>query len=150
MCAHPLASEWCLARRVFAPVLASLVLAALPAAAYQVPSFTQVATEVGIDDSYSAPGVYGPGIAVVDIDDDGDLDVFIPNDLSGHKFYRNDGTGHFTDIAQEVGLQFIAELPPVEDRTHPFELDPTSMMPTFVDTDNDGDKDFFLTGYNTY
>jgi hypothetical protein len=127
-----------------------MLLAAAPAASYQIPTFTDATAEVGIDDLYSAPGVYGPGIAVVDIDDDGDLDVFIPNDLTGHKFYRNDGTGNFTDIAAEVGLQFVAELPPVEDQVHPLERDPTSMMPTFVDTDGDGDKDFFITGYNTY
>jgi len=109
-----------------------------------------MAPAAGLDDLYSARGTYGPGVAVVDIDDDGDLDLFVANDLTGHKFYRNDGTGHFTDIAAEVGLQFTAVLPPEEDRVYPNEPDPTSMMPCFVDTDNDGDKDFFITGYNTF
>jgi hypothetical protein len=121
-----------------------------PATAYQIPTFTRMETAAGLDDLYAANGTYGPGVAVVDIDDDGDLDLFVANDHSGHKFYRNDGTGHFTDIAADVGLQFVAELPPVEDRVNPTELDYTSMMPCFVDTDNDGDKDFFLTGWNTY
>ena len=129
---------------------AGLVLGAHAAHAYEVPTFTPMEGVAGLDDFYSAPGLYGPGVAVVDIDDDGDLDLFVVNDLSGHKFYRNDGTGTFTDIAAEAGLQFVAELPPIEDRVNPAELDPTSMMPCFVDTDNDGDKDFFLTGWNTY
>ena len=141
--------------RVFAIMVqcilaAGLVFHAHTAFAYEIPTFTRMEDVAGLDDLYSAPGLYGPGVAVVDIDDDGDLDLFVVNDLTGHKFYRNDGTGHFTDIAAEVGLLFVAELPAPEDQVHPAEQDPTSMMPCFVDTDNDGDKDFFLSGWNTY
>ena len=126
------------------------LLAASPSFATTVPSFTKVTADIGLDDEYIALGVYGPGVAVFDFDGDEDLDVFVPNDHSGHKLYQNQGDGTFIDIAPSLGLNFSAELPPVEDRVHPFEDDPTSMMPNFVDTDNDGDLDFFLTNWNAY
>lgn len=138
------------ALRAMVPSALGLLLVAAPAAAYQLPAFVPMETQCGLDDLYSAKGTYGPGVAVVDIDNDRDLDLFVANDKSGHKFYINDGTGVFTDIAPQLGLNFVAELPPEADRAHPTEMDYTSMMPSFVDTDNDGDKDFFLTGWNTY
>ena len=78
-----------------------------------MPTFTRVTAEAGLDHQYTALGVYGPGVAVFDFDGDEDLDIFVPNDHSGHKLYRNEGNGSFIDIAASVGLNFTTELPPV-------------------------------------
>jgi hypothetical protein len=118
--------------------------------AQRVPSFTRMTDIAGLDAEYSAPGVYGPGVAVMDIDGDGDLDLFVPNDRSGHKLYRNNGDGTFEDIAPQLGLDFVATLPAPEDVVNPLDNDPTTMMPCFIDTDNDGDLDLFITVWNGY
>ena len=120
------------------------------AAVAGTPTFVRMTAEVGIDVPTASSGLYGPGVAVFDFENDGDLDLFVPNDLSGHKFWLNQGNGTFVDVAPQYGLDFTTELPPFADRTHPFENDPTAMQPNFLDTDNDGDLDFFLTCWNSY
>jgi len=114
------------------------------------PSFVRMTTEAGLDAPSASLGAYGPGVAAFDFENDGDIDLFVPNDLSGHKLYLNNGDGSFSDIAPSLGLDFVTELPPQEDQLNPFETDPTAMMPSFVDTDNDGDLDFFLTNWISY
>ena len=45
----------------------------------------------------------GVGCAVGDYDNDGHLDIFVPN--YGHNLlYRNNGNGTFTDVARTVGV----------------------------------------------
>jgi hypothetical protein len=39
-----------------------------------------------------------------DYDNDGDLDLFIGCDLVRHRLYRNDGQGHFEDVAHQAGV----------------------------------------------
>ena len=56
-------------------------------------------------------GVYNPegramGVASGDIDDDGDWDIFVPNDGMANYLYRNNGDGTFTDIAVQSGTAF--------------------------------------------
>ncbi len=46
---------------------------------------------------------FGMGVAVGDIDNDGDLDVLV-TELEGLHLYRNDGHGHFQDATAELGL----------------------------------------------
>ena len=129
----------------------AMMLAVFPGVALgaTVPTFVAVDAVLGLDDPYGSTGVYGPGVAVIDLDDDDDLDLFVPNDLSGHKLYRNEA-GVFVDCASEVGLAFTTELPPPAQRVYATEEDATAMMPCFVDTDNDGDLDFFLTCWNSW
>lgn len=56
-------------------------------------------------------GVYNPegramGVASGDIDDDGDWDIFVPNDGMENYLYRNNGDGTFTDVALPSGTGF--------------------------------------------
>src|ERR1700693_2779898 len=47
----------------------------------------------------------GTGAAIFDFDGDGANDIFIANGPpSRSQLYRNDGAGHFTDVAREAGL----------------------------------------------
>lgn len=46
----------------------------------------------------------GLGMAVIDLDDDGRLDVFVANDASPNFFFRNEGKLQFREMADEAGL----------------------------------------------
>jgi protocadherin Fat 4 len=70
---------------------------------------------------------------LVDIDNDGDLDLFVGRDNGGLAFYRNTGT---STTPTYVFVQH-----------NPFTLNSnaTDNDPTFVDIDNDGDMDAFVS-----
>ena len=59
-------------------------------------SFENVTQELGVE----ATG-YGMGIAIGDIDNDGDYDVFVAN-FGDHQLWRNDGN-HFSDVSRRMG-----------------------------------------------
>lgn len=63
-----------------------------------------------------------------DVDNDGDLDLFITNEYASNRLYLNDGGGYFTDITKEAGL--ISE--------------GGGMGACFGDIDNDGKSDLFV------
>ncbi len=64
-----------------------------------------------------------------DYDNDGDLDLYIANMVFSNRLYQNDGTGHFSNVTEAVGL-----------------LDSSlSNSSCFFDADNDGDLDLFVT-----
>jgi len=86
--------------------------------------FEDVTKAAGVSD----PGFWGTGASFVDIDDDGDLDLYACGYTRPNKLYINDGTGRFVDRAAEVGLDFNGG----------------SMMMSFTDIDNDGDLDGYL------
>src|SRR3974390_1256625 len=47
----------------------------------------------------------GTGVAIFDFDGDGANDIFIANGPPSHsELYKNDGKGHFTEIAAQAGL----------------------------------------------
>ncbi len=77
----------------------------------------------------------GTGAALVDLDNDGLLDVYAveydpSRDVVEHVnlMYINDGDGRFTDITSEAGV----------------DLPDNPMGVTFADYDNDGDQDVFV------
>ncbi len=72
---------------------------------------------------------YGPGgISVVDYDNDGFYDLFIPDGVSS-RLFRNCRDGTFEDVTREAGLA---------------DLDGVSAA-VFADYDNDGFKDLFVS-----
>ena len=78
------------------------------------------------------------GATFGDIDNDGDLDLFITNweadplPEERNYLYRNDN-GTFVDVTVSSGLDTFHEL---------------SLRATFLDIDNDGDQDVFIAGEN--
>ncbi len=69
--------------------------------------FVDVSASKGIQ-PYTMAGGMGAGIAAVDYDDDGDIDVFVPT-ANGvpNQLYRNQGNGQFDEVASLVGLDSL-------------------------------------------
>jgi hypothetical protein len=77
-----------------------------------------------------APGMAG-GVAAADFDDDGDIDLFVPNaEGIADQLYRNIGNGHFEEIAADAGLASPAR----------------SRAALWVDYDGDHRLDLFVAG----
>jgi hypothetical protein len=63
------------------------------------------------EDVTKKAGLYDPtskslGIALIDFDNDGWMDLFVANDTQANKLYRNNHNGTFTDIALEAGVAY--------------------------------------------
>ena len=90
--------------------------------------FTDITAESNLGDRG-----YAMGAATGDIDNDGDLDLYIGN-LGADRLYRNDGEGHFTDVTFEAGI----------------EVGGWSSSILMVDVDQDGHLDIYVTRYLDY
>lgn len=83
------------------------------------------------------------GVLWNDWNDDGAQDLYVANyHLYANQLWRNDGTAHFVDVAEEVGAAH-------DDIEAPFPMNLTytgghSYGGDFGDVDNDGDWDFYL------
>ncbi len=89
-------------------------------------TFTDVTNQAGVADED------GKGLSAMfgDYDNDGDADLFVANDISRNRLYRNNSDGTFTDVSFLEGVD-----------------DPRSGMGIdWGDYDNDGDLDFYV-GY---
>ena len=90
--------------------------------------------ELRFHDVTSASGVeasgYGMGIASGDIDNDGDLDVFVAN-LGANELFENVGGGRFRDVTAVAGLAG----------------DEWSVSASFADFDGDGWLDLYVANY---
>jgi hypothetical protein len=75
-------------------------------------------------------GRYGQGVAVGDVDNDGDLDVYVTN-VGADQLYRNDGAGRFERVTEQAGI----------------DVDGYSASATFCDYDRDGWLDLYVTRY---
>jgi hypothetical protein len=82
--------------------------------------------------------MFGGGVASGDIDNDGDIDLFVVRgDVGPNLLYRNDGNNVFIDIAtNSVGLANTKSTN--ENHRH--------SGPSFADMDGDGDLDLFIGG----
>ncbi len=90
-------------------------------------TFSKVTTGPLVEDRSTATGS-----TWADYDNDGDIDVFVSNQSGGPSFlYNNNGDGTFTKAIQESINTY----------------DGHSHTPSWVDYDNDGYLDLFVTGY---
>lgn len=86
----------------------------------------------GILDYVAGMDIYGHnGVAIADIDDDGDEDFHVSQPAGlPNLLFRNEGDGTFLDVTEKAGVDV---------------LDNTASS-FFADTDNDGDPDLILIG----
>lgn len=69
-------------------------------------TFTDTTDEIGMTDTAES---YGLGVVASDLDNDGDVDVYVANDSNPNFLYRNDGHGKFTEIGGFSGSSVTAE-----------------------------------------
>jgi hypothetical protein len=74
---------------------------------------------------------HGSGVAVADIDADGDDDLLFLNQFGENGLYRNRGDGTFENVTHEAGPLALA--------------DRICVGADFADYDNDGDQDLYIT-----
>ena len=65
-------------------------------------AFEDVTMRAGLADGTSK----GLGVAMLDFDGDGWMDLFVANDTQPNRLYRNRGNGTFTDVAVGAGVAF--------------------------------------------
>lgn len=93
-------------------------------------TFVEVGSSIGIETYIIAPG-HGAGVAAADFDDDGDVDLFVPNERDvPDQLYRNLGNGQFEEIGASAGLASLER----------------SRVAIWVDYDGDGLLDLFVAG----
>ncbi len=78
--------------------------------------------------SISSSGLVKPTATALDIDNDGDMDIYVNHPDTRNELYLNDGQGHFIEQAQQYHIDF----------------DHYTTSATFADMDTDGDMDLLL------
>ena len=78
------------------------------------------------------PEAFGPGVAFVDYDNDGWMDIFLVNSAGRHALYRNNRDGTFTDVTSKAGVGGNGAF---------------GMGVAVGDYNNDGLPDLFVTAY---
>lgn len=90
--------------------------------------FEDVTEQLGVDGSIDGKDVWGSGASFADVDNDGDLDLFVCNMAARNLMYINQGNGKFVERGTSSGLSYSGG----------------SKVGTFCDYDRDGDLDLFL------
>ena len=98
--------------------------------------FTEQSAAVGLTRPWgythsptSDPEYMASGLAAVDYDADGDIDVYVAGgNVAPNRLFENQGDGAFVDVAADVGLDLVHK----------------GSGPTFADIDGDGDLDLFI------
>jgi hypothetical protein len=73
---------------------------------------------------------HGNGIAAADVDGDGRIDLYFPNQLGGSELWLNNGDGTFRNGTAAAGVGLPGRI---------------TVSAAFGDVDNDGDQDLFVT-----
>lgn len=73
---------------------------------------------------------HGAGLAVADVDGDGDDDVYVCSQQGGNGLFLNDGTGRFTDVTARAGVALDGVV---------------SVAASFADVDGDDDLDLYVS-----
>lgn len=94
-------------------------------------TFADVTTRSGLQGTG-----YGIGVAVGDYNNDGREDLFVLG-VHGNTLYRNNGDGTFADVTREAGLA----------NPHPGSHPLWSIAAEWIDYDNDGRLDLFISNY---
>jgi tetratricopeptide (TPR) repeat protein len=94
-------------------------------------TFTDVTRESGLA---ASPPRASQSAVWADIDNDGNLDLFIANENAPAQLFRNNGDGTFTDISHEAGIDRKA----------------VSKGVVSADYDHDGYPDFYVSNYNGF
>ena len=92
-------------------------------------TFTDVTAKAGL-----AGRVYGMGVAVGDYNNDGHEDLFVVG-VHGNQLYRNNGDGTFCEVTEKAGLNL------------PAQQKIWSIAAAWIDYDNDGFLDLFISNY---
>lgn len=87
--------------------------------------------ENGLTERRRLPESIAPGVAILDYNGDGRMDLFFVNSKGPHALYRNEGNLKFTDVTKQAG---------VEGRDF-------GLGVTTCDYNNDGAPDLFITAY---
>ncbi len=93
-------------------------------------TFVDVTGAAGIDRAYGS----GLGVAAVDFDGDGWLDIYVANDGNENQLWRNRGNGGFEDVALFAGVALNGD-----------GAAEAGMGIAVDDFDRDGDPDIFVT-----
>jgi cytochrome oxidase Cu insertion factor (SCO1/SenC/PrrC family) len=92
--------------------------------------FKNVTAEAGV----AVSDRIGVTAAFADMDNDGDADLFVTSIRGGNLLFVNDGTGHFADISQTAGVDYVGH----------------SSAAVFFDYDRDGLLDLFVTNVGKF
>jgi enediyne biosynthesis protein E4 len=65
-------------------------------------TFEDVTRKAGLYD----PTSKGLGIALIDYNNDGSMDLFLANDTQPNRLYKNNGNGTFSDVGMSAGVAF--------------------------------------------
>ena len=90
-------------------------------------TFTEQGAATGTNDA----GL-GTGVAWGDYDNDGDLDLYLANQNTPNRLYRNEGDGTFTDVGPASGTDDAG----------------SGRSVSWSDFDDDGDLDLYLVNYS--
>ena len=96
-------------------------------------TFTDTTRQAGVTDT---KGLYGFGVAWLDMDDDGRLDLLVANDSGPNYVYRNAGQARFEDISYPSGAALDGS---GREQAH--------MGVAIGDYDNDGRDDIHITNF---
>jgi hypothetical protein len=97
-------------------------------------TFADVSLAAGVADD---KGLFGLGVAWLDLDDDGRLDLLVANDSGPNYVYRNRGDGTFADISYPSGAAVDGN---GREQAH--------MGVAVGDYDNDGRNDIHITNFS--